>query len=355
MKKGISNLFFLLLIVFSIAIAHSHDHGHSHSHSHSHSHEHKQKDQIGQKHKSISIPKWMERDQVTIWRNAIGATLLVGVLPIFILFLVPINGENTKSGSGKDLLNVLLSFACGGLLGDVFLHLLPHSKSSSDSGSHGHSHSHDGGGDHDHSGDIITGLWVLLGFTSFFAIEKYLKITGKGGHSHSHSHSHSDKKNDDAKEPKVKKADQKGSVLLNLVADFTHNFTDGLAIGTSFLISDAVGIVTTITIFFHEIPHEIGDFAVLIRKGKSRKEAMLFQLVTAIGAVIGTVASLLANNLVDTTLWVLPFTAGGFIYIATVTIIPSLLEEDSSFGQMIKELFGLGIGIGMMVIIGLYE
>lgn len=74
---------------------------------------------------------------------------------------------------------------------------------------------------------------------------------------------------------------------LNLAADFSHNFTDGLAIGSSYLAGNTVGIVTTITILLHEVPHEIGDFAILLQSGVSRRNAMLLQLTTALGAVAG--------------------------------------------------------------------
>ncbi|XP_033980417.1 zinc transporter Slc39a7-like [Trematomus bernacchii] len=71
--------------------------------------------------------------------------------------------------------------------------------------------------------------------------------------------------------------DIKVSGYLNLAADFTHNFTDGLAIGVSFLVSPAVGAVTTLTILLHEVPHEIGDFAILVQSGCTKKKAMCLQ------------------------------------------------------------------------------
>lgn len=145
------------------------------------------------------------------------------------------------------------------------------------------------------------------------------------------------------------------SAYLNLAADFAHNFTDGLAIGASYLAGHAVGIVTTFTILMHEVPHEIGDFAILIQSGYPRRKAMLLQLTTAFGALAGTVCGLMADGLsVSATVWILPFTAGGFIYIATVSVIPELLEN-SSFWQSIKELLGICVGILMMVLIGYFE
>ena len=64
---------------------------------------------------------------------------------------------------------------------------------------------------------------------------------------------------------------------LNLAADFAHNFTDGLAIGASYLAGHNIGLITTLTILFHEVPHEIGDFAILIQSGCSKKKVMTFE------------------------------------------------------------------------------
>ena len=142
---------------------------------------------------------------------------------------------------------------------------------------------------------------------------------------------------------------------LNLAADFAHNFTDGLAIGASYLAGRGVGMVTTFTILLHEVPHEIGDFAILVQSGYPKRKAMLLQLVTAVGAIAGTVCGLMAEGTTTSaTSWILPFTAGGFIYIATVSVIPELLEN-SSLWQSVKELIGLSIGIGMMILIAVYE
>lgn len=113
--------------------------------------------------------------------------------------------------------------------------------------------------------------------------------------------------------------------------------------------------MTTITVLFHEVPHEIGDFAILIQSGCSRKKAMCLQLVTAVGAVAGTVVALVAVDVTQVaSSWILPFTAGGFIYVATVSVIPELLEA-SSLGQSVKEILALVLGVGFMVVIASYE
>merc|ERR1711902_433976 len=166
---------------------------------------------------------------------------------------------------------------------------------------------------------------------------------------------------DDSKEDSAKKVEEKKEEdikvagYLNLAADCFHNFTDGLAIGASFLAGDSIGMITTLSILFHEIPHEIGDFAILIQSGVPRGKAIALQLLTAVGAVTGCALSLLLGGATEAaTTLTLPFTAGGFIYIATVHVIPELLEG-ASFKQSVMEIMAMLAGVGMMIIIAQYE
>lgn len=191
---------------------------------------------------------------------------------------------------------MLLAFASGGLLGDAFLHLIPHAiHPHSHNGEEHHSHSHEDH-EHGHTHDMSIGLNVLAGIITFLVVEKGVRLM-KGGHSHSHSHTskssvangkNSEKSVDDEKtdkstdkkdaDDKTDKKDKKAAAVvkkqeskteeeneieiagyLNLAADFTHNFTDGLAIGASFLAGNSIGLVTTLTILLHEVPHEIGE------------------------------------------------------------------------------------------------
>ncbi|KAG8549091.1 hypothetical protein GDO81_022775 [Engystomops pustulosus] len=323
---------------------------------------------------------------------AICATLLISAAPFFILFLIPVQSNSSQHQS---LLKLLLSFASGGLLGDAFLHLIPHAlephshhQSEEEAHEHhGHGHSHD----HSHGHMMSVGLWVLAGIIAFLVVEKFVRhLKGEAGHGHSHGHSHGQESKQNTKEKDDKpdgkdgvrqrnketntKGNQAGkgkahtdmtvSGYLNLAADFTHNFTDGLAIGASFLVSSSVGIVTTITILLHEVPHEIGDFAILVQSGCTKKKVRVKPQIDdglyehsapLLGALAGTACSLLAEGIGEAaTLWILPFTAGGFIYIATVSVIPELLK-DSRPGQSIKETFGLLLGVAMMVLIAHFE
>merc|ERR1719193_2781270 len=155
--------------------------------------------------------------------------------------------------------------------------------------------------------------------------------------------------------PEADEQEIKVAGFLNLAADCFHNFTDGLAIGASFLAGESIGIITTLTILLHEVPHEIGDFAILIQSGVPRNKAIALQALTAVGALTGCVVSLLLGGATEAAASLtLPFTAGGFIYIATVSVIPELLEG-ATFKQSIMEVIALLLGVAMMVVIAQYE
>ncbi|KMQ92840.1 zinc transporter zip13-like protein [Lasius niger] len=141
---------------------------------------------------------------------------------------------------------------------------------------------------------------------------------------------------------------------LNLLMNFLDNFTHGLSVGGSFLISFRVGVLSTFTILVHEIPHEVGDFAILLRSGFSRWDAARAQLITASGGIVGALAAVsFSSGLEKRTSWILPLTAGGFIHIGLVTILPDLLKETNtkeSLKQFGALLFGVIVMAALMFI-----
>lgn len=165
------------------------------------------------------------------------------------------------------------------------------------------------------------------------------------------------------------------SAYLNLIADFTHNITDGLALSSSFYASPTLGATTTVAVFFHEIPHEVGDFALLIQSGFSKRQAMGAQFVTALGAFMGTCLGILvqelgksgpnektqasqSKGLAGTGLgWedmLLPFTAGTFLYVGTVAVIPELLEtgpnKKEEARKTLYQFMAMALGAGIMLV-----
>ncbi|XP_012286114.1 protein catecholamines up [Orussus abietinus] len=348
------------------ALCQGHDHSHNEPASFKYS---KDANEVPRK----SAPPVKNRNEILM--RSMCSTLLISAAPFVVLLFVPL--DNTKER--EPLLKILLSFASGGLLGDAFLHLIPHAltphvkDNDSDKSTHSHGHAHSHGEHHDHSvhsHDMSVGLGVLLGIITFLTVEKAVRLLKEDGadlHSHGttsdikelQSNAKTSEKSEPQENDKSVSTDVLGDIkisgYLNLVADFMHNFTDGLAIGASYLAGESIGYITTITILLHEVPHEIGDFAILVQSGCSKRKAMMLQLVTAVGALLGTYVSFLADGMGDlATTWVLPFTAGGFIYIATVSVIPELLS-DTKLWQSIKEIIALLLGVYMMVLIAQFE
>jgi len=142
---------------------------------------------------------------------------------------------------------------------------------------------------------------------------------------------------------------------LILFSDGVHNFLDGLIIGASFLVSIPIGIATTIAVILHEIPQEIGDFAVLIHAGYSRTRALWLNFLSAVLAVAGVVLSLILGSSAPAfSAWILPIAAGGFIYIALADLIPELHKSNDGKKGMLQAV-GVFIGVLAMVALTLLE
>lgn len=190
----------------------------------------------------------------------------------------------------KKLQRIAVPFAAGALLAAAFVDLLPEAM--------------EGGGAHKVS------LLVLVSFLAFFLLERTLSWFH-----HHHEHSHGDPSH------------RRNSSLV-VIGDTLHNFIDGLAIGASFLVSPATGIVTTIAIAAHEIPQEIGDFGLLLSKGMRRRNVLLVNFFSALATVVAAVLVYgLGGSLPVSESMLLAITAGFFIYIAASDIIPTIHAE----------------------------
>lgn len=309
----------------------------------------------------------------------------------------------------------MVAFAVGGLLGDTLFHLLPEIFLGED--------------EHDKvkfvmvepNRNLLLGVGIIVGLVTFMAMDKALRIaTGGAGHSHDHDHAQSQSHETQAangsaatsstssnpkKSPNGEVRNRKGGPkekepstpppasstsspssppnpsvklagLLNLIADFTHNITDGLALSSSFYASPALGATTTMAVFFHEIPHEVGDFALLIQSGFSKRKAMGAQFVTAVGAFLGTLIGIFVQEYGGSSssstaseggvkgIWgtslswgdmLLPFTAGTFLYVGTVAVIPELLETGPNKGEELRKTalqFG-AMFVGAAIMLGI--
>ena len=129
-------------------------------------------------------------------------------------------------------------------------------------------------------------------------------------HSHQHHHSHHH---------------HKSSIFMIVIGDALHNFSDGLAIGASFAASLTTGFGTTIAVFFHELPHEIGDFAVLRNNGLSLRRALFFNIVSSILCFFGVLIGLLIGSIESFATWSFLFIAGTFLYVSLVDIVSYII------------------------------
>uniref|UniRef100_A0A3B4Z159 Zinc transporter ZIP13 n=1 Tax=Stegastes partitus TaxID=144197 RepID=A0A3B4Z159_9TELE len=257
-----------------------------------------------------------------VWLLSLVGSVAVGLSGVFPLLVIPIEaGAALKTEAGCQKLKQLLSFAIGGLLGDVFLHLLPEAWALS--GSSGGS-----------------GLWVIIGLLAFLLLEKMFPDQ--------------DGAEDPASESDLNfNSAVRTSGYLNLLANCIDNFTHGLAVAGSFLVSKKVGFLTTFAILLHEIPHEVGDFAILLRAGFDRWSAARMQLSTALVGVLGACFALCAQSpkgSENVSSWILPFTSGGFLYIALVNVVPDLLEE-SSLRHSLLQILLIFCGVATMALL----
>lgn len=216
---------------------------------------------------------------------AIGASIVVSMISLIGIFTLML-----KEDFLNRILIALIGFSAGGLIGGAFLHLIPEALEKSDNPQ-----------------NIF--ILVIVGFILFFILERYLHWR----HCHEgaceiHTFSY-----------------------LNLIGDAIHNFTDGLVIGASFVVDIKFGIVTTLVIIFHEIPQEIGDFGVLVYGGFKKMKALAFNFLTALTCVVGVAIGYpLSEKISSFSNYLLPITAGGFIYIAACDLIPEIHKQKST-------------------------
>jgi zinc and cadmium transporter len=233
-----------------------------------------------------------------IW--ILASTFLMSLLAWCGLILLALRNEILDL-----ILSPLVAFAAGSLIGGAFLHLIPETLNTI-------------------GNTLGMFLWVLAGFTLFLTLEQFL------------SWHHDHRPNTERTEPVA---------VLILLADGLHNFIGGLAIGSSFLVSVRVGIITWLAAAAHELPQEFGDFGILVKAGWSKKNALLYNFISALMVVPG---GLLAWSLSDrfATVYLLPFTAGNFIYVAASDLIPQIKHDDTMAKNLLNTfMFVLGISL----------
>ncbi len=238
-------------------------------------------------------------------------TLLWIILSAVIIGFFSLVGVFTLSLKEQILQKILLylvAISAGALMGGAFLHLLPEAVTENK------------------SADVF--LWTLIAFAVFFLIEKFLHWR------------HCHKKN----------CPTHTFGYMNLFGDAIHNFIDGMIIAATFVVSTPLGVTTVLAIALHEIPQEIGDFGVLIYAGFEKKKALLLNFLVAMIAVLGGIFGYFLSTYAENSIkMLLPFAAGGFIYIAASDLLPELRKETSLSKSL--SYFGMFV-IGILIMYG---
>lgn len=246
---------------------------------------------------------------------------LISVLLVSLVSLIGIATLFWKKKNQDEFLLLLVSLSAGTLFGGAFLHLLPEAVEKS-------------------GFTLQISLLLLAGVLIFFLLEKFI-------HWH-HCHTPTEQVSKHLAHHPTHLAP------LNLLGDGLHNFIDGLVIAGSYFVSIPVGIATTIAVIVHEIPQEFADFGVLLYSGLSKSRALFFNFLSAALAIIGAVVGLFIGVRSETFVHlILPFAAGGFVYIAGSNLIPELHKEcglKDSFWHFFVLVIGILIMLGLKVV-----
>ncbi|XP_068092803.1 zinc transporter ZIP6 [Hyperolius riggenbachi] len=177
-------------------------------------------------------------------------------------------------------------------------------------------------------------------------------------HQNHHPHSHSQRYSRE----ELKDAGIATLAWMVIMGDGLHNFSDGLAIGAAFTEGSSSGLSTSVAVFCHELPHELGDFAILLKAGMTVKQAVLYNALSAMLAYLGMITGILIGHYAENvSMWIFALTAGLFMYVAFVDMVPEMLHNDASdhgcsrWGYFLLQNAGILLGFVIMLVISLFE
>lgn len=344
------------------------------------------------------------------WGYGFVSITLISLLSLSVIAVIPC----LKKSYYVMVMAYLVALAVGTLAGDALLHLIPHAFVEG-ANSATNSQMSESNLLKQHYSQVYRALMVLLGIYVFFVVEQMMKmkalyskkskhdgeegqttpimpkkeirrsdddvkfemapplehslsctsdvhndhnhdVSEEGGHYHAddrhHHHHHGEK--EITKETKIASV-----AWMVIVGDGFHNFSDGLAVGAAFSASLSSGISTAIAVFCHELPHELGDFAILIKSGMTVRQAIVYNLVSAVLAYFGLVIGIFAGASELGRHFILSITAGMFLYVSLADMLPELTHQDipasSRCATFICQHLGVLTGIGIMLVISLYE
>uniref|UniRef100_A0A6G1SHC8 Zinc transporter ZIP6 n=1 Tax=Aceria tosichella TaxID=561515 RepID=A0A6G1SHC8_9ACAR len=338
-----------------------------------------------------------------MWLQAFISVIIISICGLVPIVCMP---RLQRTRYQNDLLQFLIGLAIGTLTADALLHLLPIS------GQHRHSHHidrnlahnlsnivatnkteamqssssssrqhdvHDDDDHHNHDEGFWFGFMALVGIIGFLVLERLMVLVTDACTHREHRLAHTDAKDDSNEPPKdLPLTDPhlhhhqnhhqhqhhhlnnktRSFMFMIITGDGLHNFFDGIAIGVSYSSSFTVGISTSIAILCHELPHEIGDFAVLIKSGMPIKRAVLYNTLSSILCLLGATTGVFIGK-IDIG-WVSALIAGMFLYISLVDMMPQLdCYPAKPVGvralKLLVQVSGIVLGVLIMSLIATYE
>lgn len=242
---------------------------------------------------------------------------IISVLIVSSISLIGVLILLKKISPESKVINILISFAAGALIGDAFIHLLPEYIEL-----------------YGYTSELS--LYIFIGIIIMLIVEAYF---------HS-QHNHNAELVDDRR-PLIAR--------LNILSDAFHNLLDGFAIGVSFIISPEIGIATTIAVILHEIPQELADTAILVYSGWRRRKILLINFITALTALVGVLIVFISENLIeDIEKILLPVAIGQFLYISLASLVPEI-HRRSNLKKYIGAILAFTLGIVVMYLLILAE
>jgi zinc and cadmium transporter len=254
-----------------------------------------------------------------VWFYSTLSILAVSLVSFVGVFTLGIGSERLKK-----ILIYFISFSAGALFGDAFIHLFPEIIREQGFG-------------------LSVSLYILAGILIFFILEKIVHF--QQYHCHGEECEHELEKI--SPNPKAKKHIHPFAYM-SLIGSSLHNFIDGTIIAASYIVSLPLGFATTLAVFLHEIPHELGDFSILLHGGFSKGRALFVNFISALISLLGMAFTLLLNSYVSNLhLILVPIATGGFIYVAGSDLIPEL-HKDGGFKTSIIQIVSFVLGIAIM-------
>jgi zinc and cadmium transporter len=249
-----------------------------------------------------------------------GSVLLVSLIGALAIIPVLFHADNRR------VLTALLSFAAGSLIAAVIIHFIPEIVRT--------------------GYYLSTALTIIGGFLAFFLVEKLVHYhhSGNGKCREEHAH-HIDAEHAEAHGHAYHLAP------MNLIGDAVHNFLDGIVIAASYLVSIPLGITSTIAVIAHEIPQEIADYGVLFYSGMSKVRALIFNVLSALTAVLGAIVGILGGTALA--VWAIPAAAGGFLYIGSATLVPQL-HRHCGLRDSVEHVVAFLFGVSVIVLVTLF-